>query len=277
MKKILYILAFLVVFAGGVGVGNHYSLPVEVDSKQSDLPISVNNPEENYVYRMNTQLRSFFLRDEKGGLVPIQIDGKRYFKPGEDIYNNNREIEKNRTALIVMDPWEDSGSDFLNKHFAPVYYASVLPLVNKAVELNLPIIILTNDPSKTNVDYGSRVYPELRLLTEQGKAKILFHQDYNGDSFAKYLNENGINTLIYSGFASNMCVIGRPMGMIPMQTHGFKLYFVPEASAGVEFQDSWDTGAVHEATTKIISQWVGELIDLKEFMSLTPGTKTESS
>ena len=78
-----------------------------------------------------------------------------------------------------------------------------------------------------------------------------------------------IDTLIYSGFASNMCVIGRDLGMIPMQIKGFRLFFVPEASAAVEFQDSWKNNALHESTTLMISQWVGELINLNDFLSLS--------
>ncbi|ACO74626.1 hypothetical protein LHK_01640 [Laribacter hongkongensis HLHK9] len=78
-----------------------------------------------------------------------------------------------------------------------------------------------------------------------------------------------IDTLIYSGFASNMCVIGRELGMIRMQSKGFRLFFVPEASAAVEFGESWDTGEIHKSTTLLISHWIGELISLKDFLLLT--------
>lgn len=272
MKRILYVFAIAVVFAGGFGAGNYYNLPsFGVDTKQSDLPVAAQERGETNIFSIKTKSKTFFLQDEKGGLVPEEVNGKRYFKPGEDIYENIRVIVSNRTALIVMDPWEDGGSEFLNKYYGPVYRQRILPLVNTALMLKIPVIILTNDPKKNYADYGSDVYPELRLLADNGKAQIIFHQDFNDDSFAEYLKEKSIDTLIYSGFASNMCVIGRALGMIPMQTHGFKLFFVPEASAALEFKDSWKTGAVHKATTEIISQSVGELIDFEEFMNLVPG------
>lgn len=69
-----------------------------------------------------------------------------------------------------------------------------------------------------------------------------------------------------------MCVIGREMGMIPMTTKGVRLFFVPEASAAVEFGESWDTDAIHKSTTSLISQWVGELIDFDSFMNILPTT-----
>ena len=71
-----------------------------------------------------------------------------------------------------------------------------------------------------------------------------------------------------------MCVIGRELGTIPMQNQGFRLFFVPEASAAVEFGDTWKTGSVHEATTALIATWVGELIHLEDFLgaSVTPAS-----
>lgn len=80
------------------------------------------------------------------------------------------------------------------------------------------------------------------------------------------MRSQGIDSLIYIGFASNMCVIGRRMGMIPMVHEGFKLFFVPEASAAVEYPDTWQDQSIHRATTRIISQWIAEVIDYEEFM-----------
>ena len=63
-----------------------------------------------------------------------------------------------------------------------------------------------------------------------------------------------------------MCVIGRSMGMIPMKTKGFRLFFIPDASAAIEFSNSWETGQIHQSTTLLISQWVAELIEFQNFM-----------
>ena len=72
--------------------------------------------------------------------------------------------------------------------------------------------------------------------------------------------------MIYTGFASNMCVIGRRTGMIPMIHHGFRMFFVPEASAAIEWEESGDDNATHEATTRIISQWIAEIVRFDDFM-----------
>jgi len=105
-------------------------------------------------------------------------------------------------------------------------------------------------------------------MATDGLIRILFHQDFDTISFSDFLRKQGIHTLIYVGIASNMCVIGRPTGMVPMLHNGFRLFFIPQASAAVEFRETWATGAIHSATTIIISQSIAELIDLNEFLSL---------
>ena len=124
--------------------------------------------------------------------------------------------------------------------------------------------MLTNDPAA--VDYNTKIHPDLQQLVEDGQATLLYHQDLDDDAFAEYLRNAGIDSLIYTGFASNMCVIGRRMGMIPMVQQGFKTYFVPEASAAVETEETWETGAVHRETTKMISQWIAEVVHYDEFI-----------
>ncbi len=54
--------------------------------------------------------------------------------------------------------------------------------------------------------------------------------------------------------------------MIPMTHQGFKILFMPDASAAVEYDDTWHDQSIHKATTKMISQWIAEIIDYEEFM-----------
>ena len=143
-----------------------------------------------------------------------------------------------------------------------------MPLVKKALERGHPIIVLTNNPDV--VEYNTEIHPGLAALAAKGKANILYHQDLDDDAFAEHLRSKGIDSLIYTGFASNMCVIGRQMGMIPMVHHGFRLFFVPQASAAVEWSpDTWESQSTHQAATKIISQWIAEIIDYDEFTQTT--------
>jgi hypothetical protein len=211
-------------------------------------------------YTVTTHRQSYFLLNENGGLV--EEDGLPI--RAEKIYELKRTIDPHTTAIVVMDPWIDMASDHLNEYYGRILESHVSPLVNKGLERGHRIIVLTNDPKV--VKYNTKIYPKLAELVADGKATLLYHQDLDDDLFAEYLRKAGVNTLIYVGFASNMCVIGRRMGMIPMVQQGFKTYFVPEASAAVETEGTWESGSVHRETTKIISQWIAEIVPYDEFM-----------
>src|SRR5579863_377257 len=178
-------------------------------------------------YTVATHRQSYFQLDENGGLV--ERDGLPI--RAEKIYHLQRTIDPGTAAIVVMDPWIDMASDHLNEYYGRIAESPVVPLVNKGLERGHRIIVLTNDPA--SVKYNTKIHPKLAALVTDGKATLLYHQNFDDDQFADYLHKAGINTLIYAGFASNMCVIGRRMGMIPMVQQGFKTYFVPEASAAV--------------------------------------------
>ena len=220
-------------------------------------------PRRGPAYTVGTHRQSYFRLDENGGLV--ERDGLPF--RDEKIYHLKRTIDPATTAIVVMDPWIDMASKHLNDYFGRIAESRVVPLVNKGLQRGHRVIVLTNDPS---IKYNTKIHPELAALVEAGQATLLYHQDLDDDQFAEYLRKDGINTLIYTGFASNMCVIGRRMGMIPMVQQGFKTYFVPEASAAVETEGTWETGAVHRETTNIISQWIAEIVHYDDFMQAEP-------
>jgi hypothetical protein len=122
-----------------------------------------------------------------------------------------------------MDPWADSGSNFLTSHFEKSLQTGVIPLVKKAIALGMPVLILTNSPG-IDIAYSSKIHPELEKLTTQDHVYVIYHQTTNSELFSQWLRGMSIDTLIYSGFASNVCLIGRDLGMIPMQIKGFRLF-----------------------------------------------------
>jgi nicotinamidase-related amidase len=281
LKSIPYLISISLAFGGGIGsaligVQNFafFEKPVvnelERGIDHSELPELKNSLEK--IYSIEALSRSYFLEDSFGALIPE--NGKRtgYYKVSEKVgggkvYKFDRQISNTNSALIVMDPWKDSGSAFLTSYNEKIIKSKVTPLVRKAIALGIPVLILTNSPD-LDLAYGSQIHPELEKLLIPGRVEVIFHQSTNSEQFSEWLREISIDTLIYSGFSSNMCVIGRDLGMIPMRIKGFKLFFVPEASAAVEFGDSWNTGNQHKLTTSLISQWIGEIIRFEDFINL---------
>ncbi len=59
-----------------------------------------------------------------------------------------------------------------------------------------------------------------------------------GDQLHEELRSRQILHLLYAGFATNWCVIGRDYGMIAMHGRGYNNILVRDATTGVEFHDS---------------------------------------
>jgi len=214
-------------------------------------------------YIVNTHSLSYFALNDDGTLLkeggcPIKNEGEYWF---------SRLIDPSITAVIVMDPWVDMATEHLNDYFGTVLEWKILPLVNHAISAGYPVIVLTNDP--TGRLYNAKIHPALDVLAAFGTLSIIYHEDMDRGVFADHLELQGITSLIYAGFSSNMCIIGRELGMVSMKNEGFRLFFIPEASAAVELPDTWDTGYIHESTTLMISQWLAEIIRYDDFMSMS--------
>lgn len=271
VRSIALLTAFSIVFFYGVGVGVYRWPPLSA-LKAAKVALEPKldahqhlTESEGRVYTLTTSRLSYFALDSNGNLksqnsLPYRSEG---------MYRFHRTINPNSTAIVIMDPWIDMASEHLNEYYGEVVESRIIPLVKRALTRGHPIIVLTNDPNK--VKYNTKIHHELQKLVENGKASILFHQDLDDEGFATYLHSQGIESLIYTGFASNTCVVGRRMGMIPMTHQGFKILFIPDASAAVEYTDTWHDQSVHKAITKIISQWIAEIIDYEEFMEASIG------
>ena len=99
------------------------------------------------------------------------------------------------------------------------------------------------------------------LLNNYDNYEILYHQDYTPQDFGDYLFSKGLNNLIYTGFGSNQCVIGRPLGMITMKNLYPRILITISflnLQEGLSFKKLGKSQQIHSTTTTIISQWIGE-------------------
>lgn len=216
---------------------------------------------------VTTSQSSFFELDNKGR-VKLNDMGLP-FQSENEIVRSNVKISPSNTAFFVIDPWVDMPSDFLNEYFGKVTKNYIIPLIEKASTADFPIYIFTND-CKTIVPsaYSCKIPDQFYTMSKHyPKLQIVYWQDLNQDKFVESLKAKGISKLIYTGFASNICILGRPTGMINMVQKGFSLYFIPEASAAAEVKDTWQSQKIHENTTLIISQWMAKIINYDDIYS----------
>lgn len=219
-------------------------------------------------FQLNTLSRSYYEKDSVGKFIPITVNGKRYYQVGNTEVSTLRSFASNKVALVIVDPWADSGSPQITAHNGPITQNKIVPLVQKAVSLGINTIVMTNRfPA---VGYDGPIDPTLQQLVNQKKITKLYHEDWTPAKFAAGLQAQGITAVFYAGFQSNKCIIGRPsVGLVGMVNQPLKLYFIPDASAAQEFDD-WtsDPGPNHVAATLMISQWLAEIVNLSEFLAI---------
>jgi nicotinamidase-related amidase len=211
-------------------------------------------------YTVATSRYSHYALDDKGSLA---LKNSMPYRE-ERTYRFQRTIDPYRSAVIVMDPWVYRESDFLNSQYRGMLEGRVIPLIRQALDRGHPVIVFTLAPGKDALHI--RVHPGIESLVKQGKVTVLYHDRYDDRILARYLHSHGIDTLIYVGLTSNMCLLGRQTGMIFMAYQRFNIYFVPEASAAMEYEDTWGSSSIHKASTKIIAQWVAEIIRYKDLI-----------
>lgn len=212
------------------------------------------------IFNVPASQLSFFKLDDKG-MLKLNEKGLPYQSTKETI-TLHIDFSSENTAFFVMDPWNNTPSDFLNQYFGKITKNYVLPLIKRANKNGFSIYIFTNDCKKIKpVPTSCEISQEFYFMSKKyPTVRIIYWQDFNLPVFVKSLRDQGISNLIYTGFASNMCVIGRPSGMVNMLQQGFSLYFIPEASAAAETKKTWRSQKIHKAATTIISQWMAKLI-----------------
>ena len=61
---------------------------------------------------------------------------------------------------------------------------------------------------------------------------------HTGPRLHTLLAERGILHLIYAGFATNWCMVGRDYGIYAMNDRGYNIILVRDATSGIEFHDT---------------------------------------
>jgi len=82
-----------------------------------------------------------------------------------------------------------------------------------------------------------------------------------------FLEERGILHLIYAGFATNWCILHRDYGTRAMAGLGYNVIILRDATAGVEYPDTLDTGLATELAVREIEQQLGFSASNEDFLA----------
>jgi len=81
-----------------------------------------------------------------------------------------------------------------------------------------------------------------------------------------WLREKGIDTLLYVGFCTNLCILDAPGGMRLMAPLGYRCILLREATLAVEFPETLEQRLQTQASLRHIEAWVGYTASNRDFL-----------
>jgi len=89
---------------------------------------------------------------------------------------------------------------------------------------------------------------------------------YQTGQFDRALRRRGIENLIYSGFAADMCVLRAAGGIEPMATLGYRLFLMRDATIGVESPDTFDERIATRWAVRYFETHYGDTVLTADFI-----------
>ena len=89
---------------------------------------------------------------------------------------------------------------------------------------------------------------------------------YETRQFDRVLRRHGIENLIYTGFATDMCVLYAPGGVQAMAPYGYRIYLIRDATLGVEYPDTFAERLTTRWGTRIFEFKFGNSLLVADFL-----------
>ena len=126
----------------------------------------------------------------------------------DSIYSyETRKLDLNRTALILIDVWQDNPNEGWMERAKKNMESKIAPLLQLARKHGITVI---HAPHDGQIAQLAKPLPDEFAVDSHN----LFDDTVELD---RYLRAHNIKTLIYAGYASNECVLYRPTGIIKMK------------------------------------------------------------
>lgn len=77
------------------------------------------------------------------------------------------------------------------------------------------------------------------------------------EQFDAWLRTRGIDTLLYTGFATNLCILDSPAAIKAMAGLGYRCVILREATTAVEFPETMETRSHTANAIRYIESWCG--------------------
>jgi nicotinamidase-related amidase len=144
-----------------------------------------------------------------------------------------------KAAFILIDVWDRSYNDGLSERIDRNVREKLVPALEAAQAYGLTII---HSPHLEGSTLGYKIHP----LASPRDGEFIVDGPQEQEMLLSILKGRGITTIIYVGYASNMCLLNRPTGFQEMKKQGFEIILLRDASLAVELPRVFSLGLVHE-------------------------------
>lgn len=205
---------------------------------------------------LNTHVEEQVEEQQTSSPRPITLRVRKFvWSENPDIYDTEMDstyayqeqsLDMTRTALVLIDVWESHENDgWLER--AKMHCASkIVPLVQLAHETGLKII---HAPHRREIAHNVDVWENDLHLDRAGIRGT--------DAFDRFLKKHNIDTLIYAGYVSNMCVLHRPIGMIRMRLKGYRTMLLRDCTIAFELPETLDSEFANLVTINMVENYWG--------------------
>ena len=172
--------------------------------------------------------------------ISLAVDPVNFDAENDSIYNYGAEsIDPAKAALVIIDPWASHPNDGWAARAVANMQSHLVPLIAACRAAGIRIV------------YAPTNYPIHSSVAPQAGDTVISTPGSNTDDVAldQALLSWGVDTVLYAGYASNMCVLDKPAGVRQLSRirAGRRFIFVRDASIGFEIPETLAAQTLHQA------------------------------
>jgi len=168
-------------------------------------------------------------------------------------------------ALILIDVWADHPNDGWKERQKKNIREKLLPLIKAARESGMLIV---------HSPHGKSIDPLVKPVN-MGPREVIVDGEHEQAELLTLLRRHKVKYLLYAGYATNMCVLTRPTGIIEMARHGYaeRIILVRDATIAVEPPEFLESELAHKASVHMIENLWGMSTTVDDVIQALKGEK----
>jgi len=181
--------------------------------------------------------------------------GKYDTERSSNFYYARNSIPVDKAALILVDVWERHPNDGYLKRVR-----EIIPIIAGVLQAaRAHGMLIVHAPSGRPIAEG--VKPLRGEIIIDASNEIADDAELHST-----LQRHGIETLLYVGFAANMCLLDKPYGMKSMHSLGYQVVLLRNCTTAFEFHDTLDGMWATRLAVRHVECFLGSSTTSQDFL-----------